>query len=326
MTVLKNSPFITAFIAKVKSLNYGNIVAYLALGFISYQFVYPLLRMISLSLMSEADIISPSVNWIPQSLAFGNLRTAWRVMDPSNTMVNSTLFSGTLAFGQTFVAATAGFAFARYKFPLKNFWFFMAIVAFVLPTPILLIPRTMMMAEFQRVLDFQLFGTVWPQIGMAFLGQGVFSTILMLIFYHFTNMIPPALDEAAYIDGANSVQIFYHIILKLSLPTLLVIFLFAFVWNWNETYVTSIFLRGGLELAPGRLQNFAHLFGNYAEISDLLEIGAFGADEFMTDAQRINEAFRMSGTLIAISPLFILYLVVQRQFIKGIENTGFTGI
>ena len=151
-------------------------------------------------------------------------------------------------------------------------------------------------------------------------------------------MIPGALDEAASIDGASSLQIFYHIILKLSLTTILVVFLFSFVWNWNETYVTNVFLRGNIALVPDRLENFANYFAEYADAADLggggFDAGMFGltASELamlggmVSDAARLNEAFRMSGTLISMIPLFILYMCVQKQFIKGIENTGMTGI
>jgi len=307
----------------IKKVNYGNLAVYFALLMISFQFLYPLLRMLSLTLMGEDDIINPVVNWIPQSWSFDNLRTALRVIDPATTMVNSTWFSGVLAISQTLVTATTGFALARYQFPLKNFWLAMIIVSFILPAPVMLIPRTMMAVDVQTAIGFQLIGTVWPQILMAIGGQGVYSAILILIFYNFTKMIPPALDEAASIDGAGPLQIFYHIILKLSISTLLVVFLFSFVWNWNETFITSTFLRDNIPLVPARLQAFASLFGQHAMPSGMM--GA-QADMISPEMQRINEAFRMAGTFISIIPLFILYMLVQKQFIKGIENTGLTGI
>jgi len=307
----------------IKKVNYGNLAVYFALLMISFQFLYPLLRMLSLTLMGEDDIINPVVNWIPQSWSFDNLRTALRVIDPATTMVNSTWFSSVLAISQTLVTATTGFALARYQFPLKNFWLAMIIVSFILPAPVMLIPRTMMAVDVQTAIGFQLIGTVWPQILMAIGGQGVYSAILILIFYNFTKMIPPALDEAASIDGAGPLQIFYHIILKLSISTLLVVFLFSFVWNWNETFITSTFLRDNIPLVPARLQAFASLFGQHAMPSGMM--GA-QADMISPEMQRINEAFRMAGTFISIIPLFILYMLVQKQFIKGIENTGLTGI
>jgi len=320
-------------VARLKKINYRNLFVYAILILISYQFIYPLLRMVSMSLMTEDDIINPVVNWIPQTLSFSNFHTAMRVMQPMTTYFNSFWFSGIQALGTTLVAAMAGFALARYEFPFKKFWFFMIIVAFIIPLPVMMVPRTMMVINLQDYLQdalardqFRILGTIWPQIILAFGGQGVFSTILILIFYNFTKMIPPALDEAAAIDGANSLKIFYHIILKLSVSTLLVIFLLSFVWNWNETYITNQFLRPGslsIELVTSRLQAFEGMFDEFAGSAGAI---ATPEGEGGSEMERINEAFRMSGTLISILPLFVLYLLVQKHFIKGIENTGLTGI
>ena len=313
-------------VAWLKKVNYRNLFVYIILILVSYQFIYPLLRMVSMAVMSEDDIINPVVNWIPQSLSLGNLRTALRVMNPSVTFFHSMWFSGIQAFGSTLVAAMTGFALARYEFPLKKFWFFMIILAFVIPVPVMMVPRTMMALNFNEMFGIQMIATPWPQILLAFGGQGVFSTILILIFYNFTKMIPPALDEAAAIDGANALQIFYHIILKLSVATLLVVFLLSFVWNWNETFVTNAFLQPSparISLMPSRLQAFEGLFADAAGPTDGIQ-GPEG--EMSTEMERINEAFRMSGTLISIIPLFVLYLLVQKHFIKGIENTGLTGL
>jgi len=184
----------------------------------------------------------------------------------------------------------------------------------------------MMAVNFNDTFGIQMIATPWPQILLAFGGQGIFSTILVLIFYNFTRMIPPALDEAAAIDGANSMQIFYHVILKLSISTLLVIFLLSFVWNWNETFITNSFLRpspAGINTMPSRLQSFEGLFTEFAGDAGFI-MGPEG--ELSSEMERLNEAFRMSGTLISIIPLFVLYLLVQKNFIKGIENTGLTGL
>jgi len=298
----------------LKKIKYVNLVIYVALILISYQFMYPLLRMIMTSLMSQEDIINPTVNWLPKSGSFGNMRTALRVLDLRNTLVNSILFSSALAVCQTFVSAMTGYAFARYQFKFKNFWFVMVILTFILPAPIMLIPRTMMAVSVRETFGIQMIGTPFPQMLMALTGQGIFSAILILIFYNFFRIIPRALDESAAVDGANPMQIFYHIILKLSLSTILVVFLLSFVWNWNETYITNTFIRGQIPLLPPRLAMFDSLFEQYAS-----------TDTLSREQQRINEAYKMSATLISILPLFIMYLVVQRQLIRGIESAGITG-
>ena len=309
----------------VRRLNFANLVVCFVLILISYQFIYPLLRMISLSMMGQEDVINPIVNWIPQSLSFGNFRLAWWVLEPIVTIFNSIWFSGLLALAQTLVAATTGYALARFAFPFKKFWFFMIIVLFILPAPIVLIPQTMMVFSVQQTLGISLIGTAWPQLLMAIGGQGVFSAILILIFYNFTKMIPPALDEAAAIDGANAVQTFWHVILKLSISTLLVVFLFSFVWNWNETYITQTFLRGQLQLVTIRLAAFEEQF-RHLQVMGGGVIGGAAGEAMGEEGQRMTEALRMTGTLIAIFPLFVLYVAAQKQFIKGIENTGLTGL
>jgi multiple sugar transport system permease protein len=310
------------------------MVVYIALVLISYQFMYPLIRMLMTSFMSSQDIIDPTVDWIPKTFSFGNLRIAFQVMgigtglldkegNLSNSLINSLWWSSLLAVAQTLVTSMTGYAFARYNFKLKNFWFMMVIISFILPTPIILIPRLMMVQTLQNSLEWlQLIGTPIPQLVLALSGQGIFSAILILIFFNFTKLIPRALDEAAAIDGANSFQTFYHVILKLSLTTILVVFLFSFVWNWNETYITSAFLRDRIPTMTNRLNIFDSLFASYSSTAG----GGGGTAAAVSPEQfRINEAYKMSATFLSIIPLFTIYLLVQKQFIKGIENAGITG-
>ena len=135
----------------------------------------------------------------------------------------------------------------------------------------------------------------WQQIGY-----------MMIVYIAGLQAIPGSLNEAAMIDGAGSFKVFYHVAIRLSISTILVVFLFSFVFNWNETYTTNIMLGDALELLPGKLA----LFDNGA---------ASGTGNV------VNEANRMAATLMAIAPLLVLYALVQKQFIEGIENTGITG-
>jgi multiple sugar transport system permease protein len=269
--------------------------------------------MISMAFMSGKDVIDPSVEWLPKSPSFHNIAVAGTVLDLKKTLVNSIWFSALLACGQTLVSALTGFALSRYNFRFKKLWLIMIILAFIIPVPLLMIPRLMVFISAQNMLGFNLIGTPLPQILMALFGQGVNSTILVLIFYNFFNLIPYSLDEAAMIDGASPRQVFVQIAMKISASTVLVVFLFSFVWNWNETYVTGTLVRNSIQLLPAKLNMFDSAFQSYASAGR-------GSAEF-----RINEAYKMSATLISIVPLLILYGFVQKQFIQGIENTGITG-
>ncbi|MDF2801331.1 MAG: transporter, permease component [Anaerocolumna sp.] len=286
---------------------------YFVLICVSFVYLEPIFRMVSMTFMSSADVIDPSVDWLPKTPSFSNLVAAQSVLDLKSTLVNSIWFSALLAVGQTLVSALTGFALSRYQFKFKNVWFVLILLAFIIPVPLLMIPRLMIFISTQNILGISLIGTPIPQILMALLGQGVNSTILVLIFYNFFNLIPYSLDEAAMIDGAGPLQVFYKIAMKLSVSTVLVVFLFSFVWNWNETYITGTLVRNSIDLLPAKLNMFDSAFATYAE-------SGRGNAEF-----KINEAYKMSATLISITPLLILYAFVQKQFIQGIENTGITG-
>ncbi len=289
----------------------AKIAIYFVLICIGFVYLEPILEMISKAIMSPADIIDPSVNWIPRSWSFDNLRVAAQVLKLNVTLKNSVLFSGGLALAQTFVSAMTAYALSRFDFKFKRFWFIMIILTFIIPVPVLMVPRLMMLVTAQTATGVQLVGTPIPQAAMALLGQGVYSAVLILIFHTSFNMIPRVLDEAAEIDGASAFRVFWSIVVRISGSTILVVFLFSFVWNWNETYITGTLLRRNLPLLPGKLNQFNSEFESAASAVG----GAF----------RLNEAYKMSATLISISPLILLYIFVQRRFIQGIENTGITG-
>ena len=296
--------------AKLKRLKAVNIISKFAIYFvlicIGFIFLEPIFEMISKSIMTTKDLIDPSITWIAKHATLDNFKNAIGTLDIPTSILNSIWYSALLAIAQTFVSATTGFALSRYTFRGRNFWFVMLIMAFILPVPLLTVPRIMMFSTVESILGFKLINTVVPQFLLALLGQGTYSTMWVLIFYNFFNMIPKSLDEAAMIDGAGSLKVFYHVAIRLSISTILVVFLFSFVFNWNETYTTNILTGDALELLPGRLS----LFDNGSTSNAVSEL---------------NEAIKMAATLIAIAPLLVLYACVQRQFIEGIENTGITG-
>lgn len=284
---------------------------YFVLICVGFVYLEPIFEIIAKTFMSAEDIIDPSVTWVPKNLSLNNLKVASTVLKVGPTLRNTILWSGGLALAQTLVSALTAYALSRFEFKFKNFWFVMIILAFIIPTPVTMIPRLMMFVSVQDATALQLVGTAIPQVSMAILGQGVYSAVLILIFYTAFNMIPRVLDEAAQIDGASSLKIFWFVVVKMSATTILVVFLFSFVWNWNETYITGTLLRSNIELLPAKLNMFNSEFSSMA----VAQGGAF----------KLNKAYKMAATLISISPLLLLYVFVQKQFIQGIENTGITG-
>lgn len=288
----------------------GSIVMYAVLIVISYIFVSPLIEIIAKSFMSPDDIINPEVFYIASDFTFDNYLISIRVLDLWKALFNSIWFSGLLALIQTAISALTAYAFARYNFQGKKIFFGLLIAAFIIPLPVLIVPRLTIFSWLQDVTGMKLMGTIIPNILVTLFGQGIYSTILILIFYNFFKQIPFDLDEAAYIDGANSWQVLWHVIIKLSLPVILTVFLFSFVWNWNESIMTNNFVRGAISLVPGQLSAFDSLFKTN-ETSSIVDL---------------NEGYKMAATLVSILPLIVLYLFVQKKFIEGIEQTGITGV
>lgn len=304
LSVLKRFNF-----AKLKRFKGVQIVSKIAIYFvlicIGFIFLEPILEMLSKSIMQAKDLIDPSITWIAKHATLDNFKNAASTLSIPGSLLNSVWFSAVLAICQTAVSATTAFAMSRYTFKGRNFWFVMLIIAFIIPIPLVTIPRIIVFTTVENIIGIKLINTVIPQILMGILGQGAYSTMLILIFYNFFNMIPKSLDEAAMIDGAGSLKVFYHVAIRLSISTILVVFLFSFVFNWNETYTTNLMTGDSLTLLPGKLAMFDN--------------------GMASTGNSVNEANRMAATLIAIAPLLLLYACVQKQFIEGIENTGITG-
>ncbi len=324
------------------------IVIVLVLLVFSYIFMSPILRIFVDSFKVKEDITNPDIVWIPSQLTFKNYMDAinglwiWRVESSADnaiisTLWNSSIYSFISALFQTVVSCMAGYAFARFNFKGKKLWFAGLILAFILPIQLLTLPRSMMLRQLTNATSTpaKFFGiasgkpiynwvnaslsflTALPVLLLTFFGQGINSSILIFISFSFFKMIPVALDEAAQIDGANFFQIFYHIILKMSVPTILVVFLFSFIWNWNDTYVLKSLTaltqdQLSFQTLPQSLDRFNYRLSQGTQTSGV--------------EQQNNPALKSAAILISILPLLILYAFTQRKFVEGIENTGVTGV
>ncbi len=300
----------------------SQIVVYVFLITIAYVFLYPILRMLTISFMSTDDLVNPEVVWIPSQFTFNNYKVAWIVLNGKVSLLNSIKYSFLLAFFQTIVSALTGFAFARYEFKGKKFLYTVLLLSFIIPVPILLITQYNMFNDFYRSINWTGIGkglnTYQSQLIMAFFGQGVNSAILIMIFVNFFKLIPNDLYEAGKIDGANPIQLFWHITIRLSLSTIVVVFLFSYVWNWNESYVTNMLVGDGVELFTNQLGKFDSLFGTRTNASSSTRPDDGGGLQLV-------ESFKMAATVVSILPLLLIYFVGQKSFVQGIEKTGITG-
>lgn len=281
----------------------GKFLIYALLIIIGFVYVFPIIKMFTYSIKDLDDLVNPVVEWIPTKIYLENYLTSFKVLDYWNTLLFSLLVTLVPAIFQTITCSLAGYALAKFKIKGKVIIFGLILMTYLLPTQVYMIPRYVLFDKL-GILE-----TAWSIILPATFGQGLSSAIFILIFYQFFKMQPIALDESAEIDGANRYQVFFRIGVPLAAPAYLTSFLFNFVWYWNETYISSLFIGSDLYTLQLKLLNFA---------------SQFGATQGITQ-QTINEAVKYSATILIILPVLIVYLVMQRWFVEGVDRTGITG-
>jgi multiple sugar transport system permease protein len=260
--------------------------------------------MLSYSFKSLEDLLNPMIGQVPSKLYFKNFTDAYRTLAYFKTMGSSLSVTLLPALIQTFIASLVGYGFARFEFKGKKIWLLLVVMTYIIPPQVVMIPRYVLFHQL-RLLNSWL-AIVVP----ATFGQGLNSAIFILIFYQFFKQIPKALDEAAQIDGAGRIYIYFKVAIPLSIPSFITSFLFSFVWYWNETYLAGLFLGGKVKTLQMRLQSF---------VSEYNAIFGGAAADFA------NEAIRMAATLLIILPMLIIYFILQRWFIEGIDKAGITG-
>lgn len=276
----------------------------IAIGFV---YLYPVLFMLVTSFKSMDDLLNPMVQWVPTQLYLGNYVKAYRVLDYPTTLAASILVSVVPSLIQAAVCSLVGYGLARYRFWGKNLVMVLILATFIIPAQNTVIPQ---MVTYK---DLGLLGDIRSLIFPAMLGQGFKSAIFILIFYQTFISLPKVLEEAARLDGATDLKIFLQIALPTAVPAFIVSIIFSIVWYWNETYLTVIFLEGGLQTLPMQLSKFVQAYEN------LYPPGTVNIFD------RLNEAVKLAGTFLNILPLLLMYFVLQKWFVESVERAGITG-
>lgn len=283
------------------------ILLYAVLIAIGFVYLYPLLFMFVTSIKSPSDLLNPMVQWVPTEFYTGNYEKAFRVLDYPTKLTASILISVVPALLQTFIASLIGYGLARYRFWGKSLIFALILATFIIP------PQNTIIPQMLAYRDLGLLGSPWALILPAIMGQGYKSAIFILIFYQTYISLPKVLEEAARLDGASDLRIFLSIAVPSALPAYIISFIFSTVWYWNETFLTFIFLEGGVTTLPMQLSRFVQAYEN------LYPPGVVNIFD------RLNEAVKMSGTFLNILPLLVMYFILQKWFVESVERSGITG-
>lgn len=261
-------------------------IAYVALFILGFCFLIPFIIML-IGAFKDMDYarIDP-LFWTPKDLTLNNfmyimgdglfLRWIW----------NSVVITIIPVVSQMLFCAVLGYIFAKKQFVGREliFWIFMGVI--MIPQQLLIIPKYIMFSDFGWI------NTYWALIVPEIWGiMGVF------LVRQYLQSIPNDLEEAAYIDGANDIQIFFKIILPLSIPVVATVGTFSFISNWNDLFQPLIYLTQE-KMFPVTL-GLASMLGKE---------GNFGVE--------------MAGSVVSFVPTFLVFLFFQRYFTEGIQMSG----
>ena len=263
----------------------GRALTHLVLIFACVMAVYPVLRILTVSLRPGDRLLSTSLAIIPSDWSFENYRAVLFDKDFLRWLWNSLVITLSTATIGVVIASTSAYAFARWNFRGKNSALIFLFATQMIPAAMMMIPLYILAVRLQLV-------NTWRGLVIAYSVGSVPFSIWILKGYYET--IPIELEEAALIDGTSRMGAFYRIILPLSAPSLAIAFLFNFTQAWNDFLLARIIL-GKPEMAtwPLGLQRMQMQFRT--------EWGAFSA-----------------GALLVSIPVMILFFASSKYLVSGL--------
>ena len=333
---------------KAKFLNYyfvQNVVVKLfrfvfLLG-IAYVVLYPFFTKIAGSFMGKNDFVDTTVRLIPKNWSIDIYKAIWVDNNYLEAFGNTLLISLACALLQTFVCCFIAYGLAKYKFKGNGFIFMLVMLTMLIPHKTLQASMALKFTYFDvldimsilsggasvgiegidnilagiHVLDLpngvNLMNTFWPLLILSMTGLAFKNGLYIFMLRQFFRGIPDSLEESAYIDGSGDFRTFIQIILPMSVPMMITVFLFSFCWQWTDSFYTRMFFSNPNK-APLVLSS-----SEFMSIPNSLETEYAGQNLYET-------AIRNTAGIMIILPLVIIYVFLQRYLVEGIERSGLT--
>lgn len=294
---------------------------------ISYIILFPYITKVAGSFMGKLDFVDVSVKLIPK---YPTLDTYKAIINDNNyfqALLNSTILSVLCGVCQMLTCAIIGYGFSKFKFKFKGILFILVILTMIIPHD------TLQLSLFMKFRYFDIWGivgwikkyifgstlatpaianmlnTYWPIAILSITGLAFKNGLFIYIMRQYFNGVPDELEEAAYVDGAGIIKTFVRIILPMSGPMLVTIFMFAFSWQWTDTFYTGLFFMDKT---------------NYLMLPDIVSIPA-SLDTDYSAKETYESAIRNTCGLMILAPLVVIYMFAQRTLIEGVERSGITG-
>ena len=290
-----------------------SVVRWIFLIAIGYIALFPLFVMISTSFMTMADVLDQSVVYIPKSITLEHYAEALEKLNYFKALKSSVLIPVLAGLIEVATCAVTAYGFSRFEFKEKNILFGLVIVTIAVPATLLMIPQycdfynfdpiklfAMINGIFGTNINVNLINTGFTMWLPSLFSVGLRSGVFIFIYRQFFKGLPKEFEEAAYVDGANAMVAFIKVIIPSSKVAITTVLVFSLVWHWNEYYTTGVFL----------LEDNRPLSVMLGEISN---------------STTLSSGTRMAAALIFVLPMLIVYLILQKQFIKSIDKVGIVG-
>lgn len=280
----------TPIAQKRKTIRLSRIAVYGLLILGAVISLVPFYWMLRSSFMNMLEIYSLPPLWWAKNPTLSNFQTVFFADVPFfDYFLNTIVIVIPVIFGTVVSSSVAAYGFARFNFPFKKGWFAICISSMLIPGAVTLIPGFLIWKELGAV------NTYWPLILPCFFGGGAFNIFL---FRQFFMTIPRSLDEAATLDGAGPVRIYWQILLPLLKPVCITVMLFTFMGTWNDFFGPMLYL---YDMEKYTVALGLQLFSS-----------SYGADYGAV----------MAGALVMTVPTIIIFFVGQKYFVQGIVTTG----
>ncbi|MBN1863574.1 MAG: carbohydrate ABC transporter permease [Victivallales bacterium] len=257
---------------------------YLVLIFVALFSLAPLLWMLSTSLKTDAEILSPSMSWIPNTLKWDNFAQVFERTNFNLNYWNSVFVAIVVTSGQVATSAMAGYAFSRLNWPGRDKVFIAYLATLMIPVTVTMLPNFIILRQLR-----------WLDTYYALTIPAMFTAYGTFLCRQFMMGLPRDLEEAAMIDGCSHVQIFFNVIIPMSTPVLATLSILTFMGTWrNFAWPLVVTYSEDLRVLPIALYSFQ---GEY----------------------KIEYNLLMAASLMMILPSLVLFIFGQKFFVQGIR-------
>ena len=295
---------------------------------ISYVILFPFISRIAGSFMTKEDVVDATVSLIPKHFTLEIYKYVIIENHYLQAVLNTIILSLLCAIIQTLISCLIGYGLAKFKFKGNNILMLLVVVTMIIPHGTLKLALVQHFVNFDllRVLAWDYTGlfelitgstlnltnSYWPMVVLSVTGLAFKNGLYIYMMRQFFKGVPDELEESAYVDGSGVYRTFFQIILPLSVPMMITIFLFSFSWQWTDEFYTTLFFTNQL--------NKTYLMPDvYKVMPTTLDCPNFPGYTLYK-----NVVQNTAGMLI-IAPLIVMYLFCQRYLVAGIERSGIVG-